>query len=347
LKETGRCYLSLPEALFDADYPGQYMRRLRSVSLTIPSVVGPYTSINCTLTLLSNKTRISSNAQGEYRERDDDPRFVTNFAAVQSIATSHAQNDSGLFELSFRDERYLPFEGAGAVSEWRIDLPPECNAFDLDTISDVIIRLNYTAREGGELLRKQAWSAATLPGPHAQPAVDRLGPLPAQPDLTRLYSARHEFPSEWYRFLSPPDSAAAQTLSIALTRERFPFQLRGKDLRIHQVELFLRFKTDEATRAYREEGAPLAVLLTSPAGASANGSLTSAPVLLNGVPRAMIDVGDAGLGSWTLAASDADIGKIAPSLRRTVTVDGAIHQRLNADLVDDLVVVCHYSADNA
>jgi hypothetical protein len=35
---------------------------------------------------------------------------------MQSIATSHAQNDSGMFELNFRDERYLPFEGAGAIS---------------------------------------------------------------------------------------------------------------------------------------------------------------------------------------------------------------------------------------
>jgi hypothetical protein len=30
----------------------------------------------------------------------------------QSIATSNAQNDDGMFELNFRDERYLPFEGA-------------------------------------------------------------------------------------------------------------------------------------------------------------------------------------------------------------------------------------------
>jgi hypothetical protein len=43
LKETGLCEISLPEFLFDADYPGHYMRRIKSVSLTIPCVVGPYT----------------------------------------------------------------------------------------------------------------------------------------------------------------------------------------------------------------------------------------------------------------------------------------------------------------
>jgi hypothetical protein len=32
------------------------------------------------------------------------------------IATSTAQNDAGVFEFNFRDERYMPFEGAGAIS---------------------------------------------------------------------------------------------------------------------------------------------------------------------------------------------------------------------------------------
>ena len=35
---------TLPEALFDLDYPGHYLRRLKSVSLTIPAVAGPYTT---------------------------------------------------------------------------------------------------------------------------------------------------------------------------------------------------------------------------------------------------------------------------------------------------------------
>src|SRR5260221_8170183 len=111
------------------------MRRIKSAALTIPCVVGPYTSINCTLTLLSNSTRISADAggpDGTYAPSTDtdDPRFVDNFAATQSIATSHAQNDTGMFELNFRDERYLPFEGAGVISRWQIDLPRDTNAFD-------------------------------------------------------------------------------------------------------------------------------------------------------------------------------------------------------------------------
>jgi len=42
LKLTGRCEIELPEWLFDLDYPGQYMRRIKNIALSIPCVVGPF-----------------------------------------------------------------------------------------------------------------------------------------------------------------------------------------------------------------------------------------------------------------------------------------------------------------
>lgn len=162
LKKTGSCIIELPENWFDMDYPGHYMRRIKSVSLSIPCIVGPYTSVSCTLTLLSSEVRVKSTlSNNSYtKENDtDDNRFITNFSATQSIATSHAQNDSGLFELNFRDERYLPFEGSGAISRWRIELPVlpiTLRQFDYDTISDVILHLKYTSREGGKELKNAA-----------------------------------------------------------------------------------------------------------------------------------------------------------------------------------------------
>ena len=128
LRETGRCFLRLPEEIFDLDYPGHYFRRITSVSLTLPCVVGPYTTISCTLRLLKNSTRVKTTIDDGYpRKTDeglpaDDDRFVENNIPVKAITASHAQNDSGVFELSFRDERYLPFEGAGVISEWSLEL---------------------------------------------------------------------------------------------------------------------------------------------------------------------------------------------------------------------------------
>lgn len=146
LQETGLCEIDLSETLFDLDYPGHYFRRIKSVRITLPAVTGPYTTLLCTLRRLLNSSvrRQSTLLEGEYaRDLDnDDPRFSDRFGAIQSIATSSGQNDSGLFELNFRDERYLPFEGAGAISRWQLEMPNEFRQFDYSTLTDVILHLS-------------------------------------------------------------------------------------------------------------------------------------------------------------------------------------------------------------
>ena len=53
-----------------------------------------------------------------------------------------------MFEFNFRDERYLPFEGAGAVeSNWKLEFPSVFKSFDYNTISDIIIHISYTSKE--------------------------------------------------------------------------------------------------------------------------------------------------------------------------------------------------------
>ena len=71
-----------------------------------------------------------------------------------TIATSTAQNDAGVFQLNFRDDRYMPFEGAGAVSSWKLSLPKNFRQFDYNTINDVIIHVTYVA-EYDELFRDE------------------------------------------------------------------------------------------------------------------------------------------------------------------------------------------------
>lgn len=228
LKETGSCMIRLPEALFDMDHPGHYFRRLKSVGLSIPCVAGAYTSVNATLTLLTSEVRVDATAQLPYpkAENADDPRFRTSFAAAQSIATSHAQNDSGLFDLDFRDDRYLPFEGAGAISEWRLTLPKDSNALDFATISDVVLHIKYTARDGGAALAQQARDATLN--------------VPSQDGLHRLFSVRNEFSNDWYRFVRLAEPTAQHRLVLDIGRERFPFVLRNKAITIQKLNLYLK-----------------------------------------------------------------------------------------------------------
>jgi Tc toxin complex TcA C-terminal TcB-binding domain len=63
----------MPEEIFDLDFPGHYFRRIKSVSVTLPCVVGPGTTVSCTLGLLKNTIRIAT-ADGEagYARNVDD-----------------------------------------------------------------------------------------------------------------------------------------------------------------------------------------------------------------------------------------------------------------------------------
>jgi hypothetical protein len=84
------CEVTLPEELFDLDCPGHYFRRLKAVAVSIPCVVGPYASVNCTLTLTGSSVRTSAAlADGGYARDGDDPlRFSDHFGSVQSVVTS-------------------------------------------------------------------------------------------------------------------------------------------------------------------------------------------------------------------------------------------------------------------
>jgi len=238
LRETGRCEVSLPEELFDSDYPGHYFRRLKSVSLTLPCVAGPYTPINCTLTLLSGAVRKSASAAKPYAEQDqpNDARFDRDFGTIQSIATSHGQNDAGLFEVNFRDERYLPFEGAGAISKWRIDLPKDCNAFDFDTLSDIVLRVSYTARDGGKPLAEAARDSLRKRWAQA-PGEGGEGVTPTTP-LRRLFRVRYEFGDAWTAFRNGLATGKA-SLALTIDQERFPYVFRGKKIAIVELRAFL------------------------------------------------------------------------------------------------------------
>ncbi len=172
LRATGKCLVQVPETVFDLDHPGQYRRRLKAVSLSVPCVAGPYTSVSCKLSLVSNRYRsntdlrqgVGTNREKYQEQPGNDDRFTYNVGTIESIATSTGQSDSGLFELNFRDERYLPFEGLGAVGTWQLELPAAFRQFDYDSISDVVLHLRYTARDGGSGFRALVEAGATYVG---------------------------------------------------------------------------------------------------------------------------------------------------------------------------------------
>ena len=237
LRTTGRCTVQLPEALFDMDGPGHYFRRIKTVAVSIPCVTGPYASVNCTLTLLKSSIRKTQVLSDDVYARVDaeDDRFTDYFGSLQSIVTSSGQNDSGLFETNLGDERYLPFENSGVISEWQLQLPAnpskgEPCQFDYESISDVILHIRYTAREGGGLLRKGALSY-----------LDELITDAQAVGSVRMFSVRHEFPAEWARFQSRKAVPGQRfELTLDLQPEHYPFWSQGRLNQVQRVDILAR-----------------------------------------------------------------------------------------------------------
>lgn len=223
LRETGSCEFSIPELAYDLFYPGHYKRRIKGVRLTIPCITGPYVNVSATLELLGSQLRRSPAAGQALLELP--PRRTT------SIATSTAQNDGGVFEMTFRDERYLPFEGAGAVSSWRLSLPATFRPFDYSTITDAILSISYTASFDGALRGRVESTNAALEG-------SLLHYVRTHP-LTRVFSLRQDFSAVFTRLLRSPLSTEVR---FEITDRHFPLFAQGKPLRDVTATLVLRTK---------------------------------------------------------------------------------------------------------
>jgi hypothetical protein len=204
--------------MYNLDYPGHYRRRIKSVSISVPCEADDYTNLNCRLTLQKSEIRISNLAGSGYaKSGDDDSRFIMQSGTGESIATSHGKYDNGLFVLSFNDDRFLPFEGAGAISSWDIHMPLQHNQFDYSTMTDFIMHISYTAQEGGEIL---AASAKT--------ELDQI-----LPDKGMLMAGlKYLFPVQWDAFLTPETPGGEQKLACPITVNLYPFLAR-----VHEVEI--------------------------------------------------------------------------------------------------------------
>jgi hypothetical protein len=218
LRETGSAEFTIPEVVYDLAYPGQYKRLIKAVRLTIPCVAGPYTNVSAKLTLKQSKVRRAPTTAAE--------ALVTlPVQTTPSIATSTAQNDSGMFELNFRDERYLPFEGAGAVSTWGLELPSQLRLFDYDSIADVIVHVSYSALDDG-VFRQNVETAM----------VSGLTQHAATVGLHRLFSLRHDFPSAFHQLMHP---SGAQQVTFELGRQHFPYFLSDRTINLGGVSAYL------------------------------------------------------------------------------------------------------------
>ena len=132
LRQSGGCSFSIPRWWFQRFDPQLTNRRIKMISVTVPSVTGPYMGLNVTL-----------RCQGQHR-------------TPASISLSHGNNDFGV-DVGSISEKYMPFEGISLETNtsWSFGFPqdPSNNAnrltdVDYSTIQDVILHIQYYADTG-------------------------------------------------------------------------------------------------------------------------------------------------------------------------------------------------------
>ncbi|MBL4763581.1 MAG: hypothetical protein JKY93_12905 [Gammaproteobacteria bacterium] len=229
LKSTGTCTFDFMEADFTLDFPGHFCRQIKSISVSLPLVIGPYQNIHATLTQNKYQVVTSDGPHGQnavdqllgITNKDDtslldttnmtgaDKALISCCRAKQKIALSKGINDSGMFEMHYNDARYLPFEGTGAVSNWTLSIPKENNNIDFESLTDVIIRMEYTALPGQmsfeehvktQLAKIKVEGFCTLPlsgltswQAFNQTSVSQSKPLTIAIDPAKLRTNYHDF----------------------------------------------------------------------------------------------------------------------------------------------------------
>ncbi|WP_460104535.1 Tc toxin subunit A-related protein [Pseudomonas sp. H1_D04] len=135
LIEDGSVAFELTQPLFDNDFPGHILRRIKRVSISLPVILGPYEDIRATLTQTYSAVQMKG---GSLKE---------NLRASQQVVLSGGVDDDGLFTFDFNDERYLPFEGTGAVSRWLLHFPNHQQQQPmLESLNDIIVHVRYTSK---------------------------------------------------------------------------------------------------------------------------------------------------------------------------------------------------------
>jgi hypothetical protein len=119
----------------------------------------------------------------------------------------------------FSGDRYLPFEGAGAVGGWRLELPPKSlRTFDHGSISDAILTMRYTSLEGGASLRTETVKSVEDYAKQVSDASD-------SGSLSALFDVKNEFASVWSQWVGGDSEG---TLGLAGLRDRLPMFAVGR-----------------------------------------------------------------------------------------------------------------------
>jgi hypothetical protein len=217
-RESGVLHIATSLDMFDRDFPGDYLRLVKRIRVAVIALIPPLDGIKATL----SSTGISRVVRGGVR-------FVESTITTQpeTVAITAPVSGPGVVELQQEQaEMLLPFEGLGVAGNWVLTMPKAANAFDFNTIADVVFTIEYTAIYSDEL---------------RQQVVQRLN-ADRTSDGERAFSLRHHFADEWYNLHHPElfdDVNRRLRPVLEFTRSDYPPNLIEGSLKISHLTLFV------------------------------------------------------------------------------------------------------------
>ena len=204
--ETGTLPFAASMELFDQAFPGQYLRLIRRVRVSVLALIPPNRGIRATLTA-SGVSRVVT-AGGVFQ---DSFQTVVVRRDPERIAFTSPNDATGLFELQPDEEMLLPFEAMGVDTNWELQLPKAANPFDFRTIADVMFTIEYTALYN-DAYRQQV-----------------IRELNRTVRAERSYSIQRDFPDQWYHLHNPPidDTSGKLKTEFHISEDEFPPHLEG------------------------------------------------------------------------------------------------------------------------
>jgi hypothetical protein len=308
-RETGVLPIAISRQLFDQDFPGHYLRLIRSVKASVIALIPPTQGIKA---MLSN-TGVSRTTIGGPAFQD-----VVVCRDPQEVALTSPINATGLFELDAQPELLLPFEGLGVDTSWEFQLPRAANFINYDSIADVLLTIEYTALNDG-IYRDQV--------------IQRLGRDFA---ADRAISFRQGLSDSWYDIHNPEqlESAKRFRAEFSMTNADFPVNLEKGSLKISNLVVYFVPNDGEVVKAttvglrFVPEGAPPTA---TPLGGDA-GSL-----------RGLLSTRSGSASSWKNCLGLPPLGKWTLDL----SGDAELQLLLAADKVRDILFVVSYTGQTA
>lgn len=194
-KRTGILNFDTSGKVFDRRFPGQYLRLIKQVRISVIALVPPVQGISATLTSSGiSRVVIAGDVFQTVAIRRD----------PESIAFTNPIGASGIFELNPNPEMLFPFEGNGVDTRWEFRLPKASNPMDFNTIADVLFTIEYTA------LHDRTY----------QQQVQKE--LDTYTSFDRAFSFRQEFSDAWYDLHNPEQTDTPMSVSFETTLADFP-----------------------------------------------------------------------------------------------------------------------------